>query len=452
MRNIFLLLCLLPIFASAQLKPNSSPKTSPAVAKLVEKAFQEYQNSKDDDCKKTIQQIQKLDPNNRDAFLILANLAMFEKEYENMWSNLNIILKKNPKETDVYSNFVMSHINNFVLPDSIKAVMCRRSIKLNSAQAEPYATLGMVAAISGYYKDAIVFFELSEDKYWKDINTKPVIMLTHARCLYSNGDTILALDKVNQIYENAKGSDKYTSLFLRTKYRMDLGDLEVKQDIDTLNTYAFENIEIKKLNVTFLSLSNKKDSACKLAKIVRFSEGGESYDISSYCSDLEKSIDLYRKYKTLIYSSNEADLTLKISRMQFSSGIDFKWQRMAEMGAVKMNNKALDSSTFLFFDLTNKTVKDLTDQTSFWLSKNQFCELETNRITKIAANGKLISFFRIVGREQIEVFDEKSNEFLLDCVVISDGVSVISYLNDVNNPLIVKIKTEDKEFVLTKIE
>lgn len=452
MRNIFLVLCLLPLFASAQLKPNSSTKVSPAVTKLVEKAFQEYQNSKDDDCKKTIQQIQKLDPNNRDAFLISANIAMFEQEYESMWSNLNKILKKYPKETDVYSNFVMSHINNFVLPDSIKAVLCRRSIKLNSNQAEPYATLGMVAAISGYYRDAIVFFELSEDKAWKDSNTKPVIMLTHARCLYSNGDTLLALDKATQVYDNAKGSDKYTSLFLRTKYRMDLGDLKVQEDIDTLNAYAFENIEIKKLNVTYFSNTNKKDSACKLAKIVRFSEGGESYDISPYCNDLIKSIDLYRKYKTLIYSSNEADLTLKINRMQYSSGIDFKWQRKAEMGAIKMNNTALDSSTFLYFDLTNKTYKDLTDQTSFWLSKNQYCELESNQITKIAANGKTVSFFRVVGQEQIEVFDEKSNEFLLDCIVISDGISLISYLNDVNNPLIVKIKTEEKEFILTKVE
>ncbi len=454
MNKFILLFCLVPFISFAQVKPNNNPtakKTNPAVVKLVEQAYEEYQNSLDDACLKTIKKIQTLDPKNRDAFLLKANLAIFTNNYEEMWLNLNKIYNKNIKEADVYSNFVMSHINNFVLPDSIKAVLCRRSIKINSKIAEPFATLGMVAANSGYFEDAIVFFEISEDKIWKDEFSKPIIMLTHARCLYSANDVKGALEKATEVYNKATGNEKYTCLYLMTKYNMDLGNYDIQKDIDTLNFQAWDNIEVKKLNVEFLGKTNQKDSACKLAKVVRYSKDGENFDISPYCSDITNKINVF-KYKSMIYSSNENDFFMNISDFKYPLNIDFKWKRLNEFGSVKMKRLALDSAYFQNNYYVNKTNNVQENEISFWLSKAQFCELESNDVTKISVDNSNLRIFKVVGKEQIEVFDENNDDFLLDCVIISDGQTVISYLNDVNNPLIVRIQSEKIDFLLTKIE
>jgi hypothetical protein len=57
-----------------------------------------------------------------------------------------------------------------------------------------------------------------------------------------------------------------------------------------------------------------------------------------------------------------------------------------------------------------------------------------------------------VGHQQLEVFDEKDNQFLLDVILISDGRNVLGYLNDENNPLIVKVLTDNINLTLISIK
>jgi hypothetical protein len=57
-----------------------------------------------------------------------------------------------------------------------------------------------------------------------------------------------------------------------------------------------------------------------------------------------------------------------------------------------------------------------------------------------------------VGHQQLEVFDENDNQFLLDVVLISDGRNVLGYLNDETNPLIVKVLTDNINLTLISIK
>ena len=50
------------------------------------------------------------------------------------------------------------------------------------------------------------------------------------------------------------------------------------------------------------------------------------------------------------------------------------------------------------------------------------------------------------------IFNELNKEVLIDCVVITDGVNKICYLDDAENPLIVKIESETFNLILTKFQ
>ena len=435
----------------------TAAKPNPIVKKLTEQAYTEYKASKDEDCEKTIKQILAIDSKNKDAYSLRANIAMFNQDYETMWDNLNQLYEFYPKEPEVYSQFALAHINYFEFPDSIKGILCRKTIRLAGHISEPYATMGMIAAVSGYYQEALSYFNISLKKQWKDSLSKTMVLLPYARCLYAMGETEKALVTVNKMIPSVKGTDKYSALFLRIRYQLDLGQIDVKTDLDTLNAISIDNVEILKLNAEYWGKNNQKDTACKIAKIVKSSEGGENFDISPYCDDLITKIDLQSKYKKLVYDVSGLETILDISSFNYPNSIGYVWTQTDDKEVetkvnVKMTRFALDSSLFQSYFLNQKQDVVLDNTSAFWLSKQQFNDLKTTENTKLGLSNSSLTSYKIVGHQQLEVFDEKDNQFLLDVILISDGRNVLGYLNDENNPLIVKVLTDNINLTLISIK
>ena len=123
-----------------------------------------------------------------------------------------------------------------------------------------------------------------------------------------------------------------------------------------------------------------------------------------------------------------------------------------DSGKVVLTKAALDS-TFAqqnYFD--NKGYDVLNSKSTVWLSKKQFKEMTKDSMTYIATDGFTSSKFGYAGHEQVEVFDSKNQPLLVDCNKISDGQEVIWYLNDINNPLIVRMALKSFELILVKFE
>jgi hypothetical protein len=117
-----------------------------------------------------------------------------------------------------------------------------------------------------------------------------------------------------------------------------------------------------------------------------------------------------------------------------------------------MSSKALDSALDQTYIFTNDSEMPLESSLNFWLSRTQYKDIVSTQSTRISAGGGSLYAYRKLGNEQIEVFDAKNNEILLNCVVLSDGVNRICILDDPENPMIVKFESESLTYVLSKFE
>lgn len=431
-------------------------KPSPAVVKLVDVAYEQYKANKDKECEATVKKILVLDPKNKDAFMLRANMAMFADNTPEIWKNLNLIYKYNPNEPEVYSQFAVNHLTYMFFSDSLKRVLCRKTILLSSRAGEGYASLGLVAAVGGNYDEAIHYFEIGFTKYWKDSASRNILKLPYARCLYELGQKQEAINTIDNLITQLNGEDRYTCMYMRATYKLEMGQNDVKADIDSLtNTYPGD-IGIKKLKIKYLKSIGQTESLCDVAKEIRENTEDNSFDISEYCTDLSKSLPVNVGSK-LTYDIRGNTFIVAPTAFDYNNEIRFTWYRglnpaAMDSGKVVLTKAALDS-TFAqqnFFD--NKGYDVLSSKSTVWLSKKQFAEMAKDSMTYIATDGYTSSRFGYAGHEQLEVFDNKYRPQLIDCIKISDGEETIWYLNDKNNPLILKMQLKSFALVLTKFE
>ncbi len=492
----FLLLCPVLIFAQAKPKPFVNPKTtqstskpkptaskkpattkkttpttkkpatpvkpykpSPAVLKLVEKANDEYKNSKDKECEATIKKILALDPKNKDAYTLRANLAMFEGKKDVIMENLNKIYKYHPNSPEVYAQFAYTHMNYEMLSDSFKLVLIRKTIFLAPKLADGYAYMGMLAANQGLFEDAIRYFDVSRYKTWKDSSSLYALEFMYSRCLYGLGEKEEAIKNLNRTIPKIKTQDRFYARYMRSTYILENEDISnevntIQNDIDTLIVYAPESAGVLKLYADFLLKTNRKDSACILAKKGK-SKNEIQLDISKYCDDLVKTIEI-KEGKKLIYEIGENQFIVKPSKFNYDKEISFDWERgdglFMDSGSVTMTREAIDTSNTQHNYFSKGNHDTLYSKTSVWLSKKQFDELEKDSSTIIKTAYYKEGVFKIISHDQIEVLDSKNNSVYVDCVAVSDGEEVIWYLNDRKNPLIVKMALEKFSIVLSKFE
>lgn len=431
-------------------------KVNPKVKELVDQAYKLYNDTKDVECEKVIKQILVLDPKNKDAFLLRANIAMFAFKYDQMWENLNKLYKIYPAEPEVYSNFALTHLTYYLLSDSAKQAMCRKTIRLASNRAEGYATLGMVVASGGAYEDALSCFDIAMKKNWKDTNARTLLNLTYANCLYSMGDTAGAVERIKYMIPlMPMGKDRYTCLYLKVKYMLEMSNTNVTEDLDTLNNYAPGQLEVNLLNVQYLGKTNKRDSACKLARQIRELPEAEGYDISTYCDDITQKIDM-NGIKRLTYSYNGKEFLVDLTKFDYPNALSFAWTEVgagakSTRGIISMLNSALDSSYTLETTFKNDDVV-LNKSTALWLSQDQLEDIQKDSLISINVSGINLSKFKMVGNLQLSIYDAKDKEFYLNCKVLYDGETRIWYLNDKTNPLVVRIETEGYNLELSKVE
>lgn len=468
MKKIVFLLILVPLFLVAQTKskPKTSPKTpvkstvsakpNPLVNKLVDSAYVLYKSTKDKECEAIIKKILVLSPKNKDAFLLRANLAMFAEKNDEVWKNLDIAYKYYPKEPEIYSQFAMAHINYTFLSDSMKRVLCRRTIKLAPKNAEGFVSLGMVALIGGNFNEALRYFNVGNFKEWKEESSKIIVKLPYARCQYETGNTEGAIETLNDLIPQISGTDKFTAMYMRAFYKMEIGNTDIKNDLDSLNSNAGEQLGIMKLNATYFKKINKQDTACAIARKIRLSEGGESLDLSEYCNDLTTSINI-KEGNELVYETENEFFKAKLVKFNINNEIKFNWIRTeterSDSGEITISKAALDSATNYQINFENGIKETLNERITLWLSNKQLNELRKDSITAIYTNSNIeYGKFAIEGHEQLEILNKKNKPELIDCIKITNGYERIWYLNDPSNPLIVKIQLNKYKLTLFKVE
>lgn len=439
-------------------KPALGPKkTNPAVVKLVDKAYEYYKTNKDKECEATIKQILALDPKNKDAFMLRANIAMYNNKMDVVWKNLDLIYKYNPNEPDIYSQFAVNHLDYIFLSDSFKRVFCRKTIKLASNRAEGFASLGLVAAIGGNYEEAITYFNISFNKAWKDTTSKIILQLPYARCQYEIGEKQEAINTISGIIPKIKGPDRYTCMFMRSTYKLDIGQTDVKEDIDSL-TFVYPNdVGVKQLKLKYLKKSG--DSAanlCNLAKEIWKQSEDNNFDMSDYCTDLKKSLPVATGSK-LTYDMRGTSFTVQPTTFDYNNNITFNWSRtgegmMTELGSIQISKAALDTATLQKNYFRSGSNDTLLRNITVWLSKKQYNSFTKDSIVMAGTNGFSESKFKYSGHDQLEVFNNKNVAELVDCIRLTDGEEGIWFLNDPQNPLIVKMELRNFSIMLIKHE
>ncbi len=433
-------------------------KVNPAVVKLVDKAYEHYKNNKDKECEATIKQILALDPKNKDAYMLRANIAMYNNKMDDVWKYLNLIYKYNPSEPDIYSQFAVNHLTYIFLSDSFKRVFCRKTILLASNRAEGYASLGLVAAVGGNYDEAITYFNISFNKPWRDTTSKTILQLPYARCLYEVGEKEEAINTISTLMTKIKGDDRYTCMFMRATYKLETGKTDVKEDVDSLLSRYPNDIGVKQLQLKYLKKSGDTSSSlCAIAKEIRSQTENNSFDISEYCNDLKKTIAI-NNTTTLTYDIKGITFTVQPAVFDYNNtGIVFNWSRAAEgrlteLGVVNVTKAAIDTATLQKNYFRNATNDTLNNAIAIWMSKKQLAQISKDSTVMIGTNGYTANKFKYSGHDQIEILNNKNIVELVDCIRLTDGEEAIWYLNDPSNPLIVKMDLQTFSIILSKFE
>ena len=126
----------------------------------------------------------------------------------------------------------------------------------------------------------------------------------------------------------------------------------------------------------------------------------------------------------------------------------FNWKEGQSMdqstwskGQVSILKKALDSAYMYVAKFEKDSDVNLDKTNTFWLSRRQLSDIQRDSTTRLNMNGTSLNGFKMVGHEQIEVFNASNKEVLVDCLVLFDGTNKICYLNDASNPLILKFES-----------
>lgn len=153
------------------------------------------------------------------------------------------------------------------------------------------------------------------------------------------------------------------------------------------------------------------------------------------------------------------DFIVNINEFAYPNIVRFSWLEGQTMdqsswpkGQVSLVKKALDSAYMYVGNFEKDLDVTLDKTTTFWLSRRQLSDVQRDSTTRLNLNGTTLNGFKMVGHEQIEVFNAKNKEVLVDCLVLYDGTNKICYLNDATNPLILKFESEKFSFVLAKME
>ncbi len=431
-------------------------KENPAVTKLVEKAYVFYKDNKDKECEATVKQILALDPKNKDAFMLRANMAMFAGDNAAIWKNLDLIYKYHPKEPEIYSQFAVNHLTYNFFSDSMKRVLCRKTIMLGTGYAEGYASLGLVAAVGGNYEEAVNYFNISFRKIWKDTNSRTILHLPYARCQYELGMKEEAINTISTLIPRLKGEDKYTCIYMRATYKMELGQNDVKADVDSLRAIYPNDIGVKKLYLTYLKKSGSADSSlCAMAREIR-QQSEDNFDISDYCKDLQKTIAV-KNGSRLTYDIKGSSYIIEPTAFDYNKELKFNWYRGSDeyawdTGKVTISRSALDSAVVHESYFNKGSDEVLNESTSLWMSHLQFNNIRKDSVTRFSIGPLNVREFRYAGHEQIEILNVKNESVMVDCIRISDGEEVITYLNDSANPLIIKMSLRTFSMVLSKFE
>jgi tetratricopeptide (TPR) repeat protein len=423
----------------------------------VETAYEQYKENKDKECEASIKKILALDPKNKDAFMLRANIAMFANDIDGVWKNLNIIYKNNPTEPEIYSQFAVNHLTYMFFSDSMKRVLCRKTILLSSKSAEGYASLGLVAAVGGNYEEALRYFDIGFAKHWKDTNSRTILRLPYARCQYEMGMKQEAINTISGLMGRIKGDDRYTCMYMRATYKMEMGQNDVGDDIDSLTNVYPNDIGVKRLRLKYMKNTGMNaDSTCTLARFIRDNTEDNNFDISEYCNDMLKALDV-KAGSRMTYDIKGNTFIVEPTSFDYRNEIKFTWYRgldakSRDTGKVVIPKNSLDSAFAQQNYFDNGENETLVSKITVWLSRKQFNDLAKDSFTYFATDGFTSKRFQFAGHEQVEIFNKKNESVLVDCLKVSDGEESICYLNDINNPLIVKMNLKAFTITLTKFE
>lgn len=313
----------------------------------------------------------------------------------------------------------------------------------------PYILYGAQLADAGNVADALTYarkgYGLLSGKY------KAAFTGTYAYVLHLAGDKDEAYKLMEgEIAAGRNTNDNirdYFNLYIKDK-RYDDGIAKATEYIakDSLAMYFAERAELNNAN-------GNSEQACEDAVVLK--ERFEEYDyfLKKYnCAQVMAPVkpSMQRTYiYEVIFQGNTYDFRVTNPKVDMDKGISFKYKMTGDVGingVVNISKDALDTAHIQMNRFSNGN-KDLTEETSVWVSNAVFNELKTNGEAFMQASVFSAQVFQVVAEDDpfyvVKVDDEDKYIRCIHLVSRDRDDSQELWINDdPKNPLILKMKLD----------
>jgi tetratricopeptide (TPR) repeat protein len=334
------------------------------------------------------------------------------------------------------------------------------SIKLSPNGPYGYFVKGGIYSDLGQHEKALPLMELANSKI-RDDNERNLLSVYYAKELAFNNQHEKAVALINDLYIKYPG-DKEIIYQFAIIYRLNESYDKAAEKYDELLKLAPENIDYHLGKAAVLSEAGKTEAACAAAEVLIAKDN--SYDFLRFkykCPDYFATPALH-DIKTLNWEVNTGNIyrfTLFNIKGSSDNDLEFDWVMTSRPdldGHIKITKEAMEKAVaqnnYFGPDLKNAT---LTNKTTAWVSKLVINDILKSNSCKIdVGNGEEV--FTLVpntsDNRDKEVFEDKitvkGEEKYLNTLHVKNtaGTRQLWILNDVNNPLIVKM---DIEFGIT---
>jgi Tfp pilus assembly protein PilF len=288
-------------------------------------------------------------------------------------------------------------------------------------------------------------YNLLNSRYKKDYAS------TYGAVLHKAGKK----DEAYKLLENEMANGNNTEVVIREYFRCYLIDKRYDEGI----AKATEFIQKDSLAIyfrrrgTFYNEMGNAEKACEDAATLRYNFGaGEFYQKEFNCPEVMAPIkpDMQRTYiYEVIFQGTTYDFRVTNPKVDMDKGVSFKYKMTGDVGingVVNISKEAIDTAHVQMNRFSNGN-KDLTTETSVWVSNAVFNELKTNGEAFMQASVFSAQVFQVVSEEDpyylVKVDD---GEKFIRCIHLvsrdRDDSQELWINDDPKNPIILKMKLD----------
>jgi len=313
----------------------------------------------------------------------------------------------------------------------------------------PFILYGAQLADAGNTADALTYarkgYNLLGGKY------KAAFTGTYAYVLHLAGDK----QEAYTLMENEIAAGRSTNENIRDYFNFYIKDKRYKDGIDKATAFIAKDslamyfAERAELN----NAAGNSESACEDAVILKERFEESDYFLKKYgCAQVMAPVkpDMQRTYiYEVIFQGNTYDFRVTNPKVDMDKGISFKYKMTGDVGItglITMSKEAIDTAHIQMNRFAGGN-KDLTEETTVWISNAVFNELKTKGESFIQASIFSAQVFQVVDDEDpfytVKVDDQDKYIHCIHLVSRDRDDSQELWINDdPKNPIILKMKLD----------